>query len=133
MSPAHSRSIPKTGGRVLVVEDSADLRFLYRLILEKSGYDLVGEADSGAAALERASALDPDIIVLDLLLPDVHGFELVRRLRALLPDVTIVLCSGAGRDVAKEAVEVGADSWLDKAQSYDLVPVLDQLLAGRRG
>jgi len=117
--------------RVFVVEDSADLRFLYRLMLERGGYDLVGEADDGAAALAQAPDLEPDVIVLDAVLPDVHGLEVVRRLRPLLPHATIVLCSAAGPDVAREAVDLGADSWLDKAQTYDLVPLLDRLLAGR--
>jgi two-component system, chemotaxis family, chemotaxis protein CheY len=118
--------------RVFVVEDSADLRWLYRLMLERAGYELVGEADNCATALARAPDLEPDIIVLDVLLPDVNGIEVARLLRTLLPGVTIVLCSGAGRDVAAEAADVGASGWLDKGQLHDLVPLLDRLTAGQR-
>jgi two-component system, chemotaxis family, chemotaxis protein CheY len=119
----------RTRAKVFLVEDSLDLRFLYRLILEQAGYHLVGEASSGAEALEQLPDLAPDIIVLDLLLPDFHGFELIDRFRALLPGVRIVLCSGAGREVAAEG-GARADGWLDKTQSFELVPVLDRLLPG---
>lgn len=116
------------GAKVFLVEDSPDLRFLYRLMLERAGYDLVGETSSGAEALAQVEALAPDVIVLDLLLPDGRGSELIDRFRALLPGVRIILCSGAGGNLAAGA-GARADGWLDKVQSFELVPILDRLLA----
>jgi len=116
---------------VFVVEDSSDLRFLYRLMLEQAGYELVGEAGTSAAALADAPDLEPDVVMIDVVLPDGRGFDLARLLRELLPEATIVLCSGAVPDVARETAAAGADGWLDKAEIRHLVPFLERLTAER--
>ena len=117
--------------RVFVVEDSPDLRFLYRLMLEQAGHELVGEAATGRAALADAPDLEPDVLLIDLVLPDGRGSELVPVFRALLPGAAIVLCSGAGPDATRTAAGAGVDGWLDKARIRELVPFLEQVLAER--
>jgi len=65
---------------VLIVDDHASFRSSARLLLEAEGYEVVGEADSGAAGLSAASELHPDVILLDVHLPDVDGFDVAARL-----------------------------------------------------
>jgi two-component system, NarL family, response regulator DevR len=100
-------------------------------MLEQAGYDLVGEAATSAGALAGAPDLDPDIVMIDVVLPDGHGFELARLLRGLLPEAMIVLCSGAVAEVARQAAGAGADGWLDKSEIRRLVPFLERLMTER--
>ena len=79
---------------VLIVDDHDGFRRQARRLLERAGYDVVGEADTGAAALAAARALRPEVVLLDIQLPDVDGFEVASRLDG--PRVVLV----SGRDGA---------------------------------
>lgn len=79
---------------VLIVDDHPSFRASARRMLEASGYSVVGEAADGEAAIAAAGALDPDLILLDVQLPDLDGFEVAARIAALNGDApTIVLTS----------------------------------------
>lgn len=82
--------------RVLVVDDDGDLRLLVRLLLEMQGsYVVVGEAGTAAEAADIAAVESPDVVVLDLHLPDLRGPAVLESLRAVAPDVRLVIFSGA--------------------------------------
>ena len=68
------------GKSVLIVDDHPSFRASARLLLEAAGYEVVGEAEDGAAALAAAGQLRPDLVLLDIRLPDLDGFEVARRL-----------------------------------------------------
>ena len=81
--------------RVLLVDDAPELRRAVRLALRRhGGFDVVGEAGTGAEAVELATALRPDLVVLDLGLPDLAGHEVLTRLHALAATPKIVVFSG---------------------------------------
>jgi DNA-binding NarL/FixJ family response regulator len=80
-------------GTVLIVDDHAGFRSLARRLLVAEGYDVVGEAKDGASALESARALRPEIVLLDVQLPDLDGFEVARRLADAQPGTATVLIS----------------------------------------
>ena len=84
---------------VLLVDDSADLRQMLRLSLRgHGGFDVVGEAGTAAEAAELAARLDPDVIVLDLGLPDLAGKDLLTRIRRTAPTSRVVIFSGSDSD-----------------------------------
>jgi len=83
--------------RVLIVDDHSSFRRAARRLLEGEGYEVVGEAEDAAAALAAVEETRPELVLLDVQLPDLDGFELTERLVALDPDVQIVLTSS--RDV----------------------------------
>ena len=83
--------------RVLIVDDHAAFRTTARRLLEGEGYDVVGEAEDAATALAVAQQTQPELVLLDVQLPDLDGFELTDRLIALDPEVQVVLTSS--RDV----------------------------------
>ena len=83
---------------VLIVDDHPGFRLSARRILEADGYEVVGEAGDGAAAIEAARRLRPKIVLLDVNLPDVDGFEVARALAAETPAPAIVLTSSHDRE-----------------------------------
>jgi DNA-binding NarL/FixJ family response regulator len=68
---------------VLIVDDHPSFRATARALLEEEGFDVVGEAADGESALEASKVLRPDLVLLDVQLPDIDGFEVARRLQAL--------------------------------------------------
>ncbi len=78
---------------VLIVDDHVTFRQSARLLLESEGFEIVGEADDGRSALEKTAALGPDLILLDVQLPDIDGFEVATRITELGRPVAVVLVS----------------------------------------
>ena len=101
------------GERVLVVDDEPNIVELARMYLEKEGYR-VESASDGATALEYIQTREPALIVLDLMLPELDGFEVCRRTRAR-SDVPIIMLTARDEDVDKiVGLELGADDYLTK-------------------
>lgn len=83
--------------RVLVVDDHPSFRCCARALLTAEGFEVVGEAGDGASALALAAQCAPELVLLDVQLPDLDGFEVARRLRAALPGLRVVLVSSRER------------------------------------
>jgi two-component system KDP operon response regulator KdpE len=104
--------------KVLVVDDEPPIRKLLRLGLSTQGYDIL-DAPSGKVALELI-AQKPDLIILDLGLPDIDGLELLRRMRQANEGVPIVVLSSRGEEAAKvQALDLGADDYVTKPFGMD--------------
>jgi DNA-binding NarL/FixJ family response regulator len=96
--PAPRRQDQRVSATVLIVDDHGGFRDLARAMLERAGYDVVGEAADGASALAAAARLRPNVVLLDIQLPDIDGFAVGERLAAAADPPTIVLISS--RDAA---------------------------------
>lgn len=83
--------------RVLIVDDHAGFRLRARALLEADGFEVVGEAGSGGEALAEAARLRPELVLLDVQLPDLDGFEVARRLQEVNGGVDVVLTSSRDR------------------------------------
>ena len=102
-----------TGEKILVVDDEANIIDLARLYLEQEGYHVDTAAD-GAEALEKIGASQPALMVLDLMLPEIDGFEVCRRVRAE-SDLPIIMLTARDEDVDKiVGLELGADDYMTK-------------------
>ena len=102
--------------RVLVVDDHAGFRSCASELLQAEGFDVVGEAENGASALARAAELQPELVLLDIQLPDLDGFEVAERLLAANPELVIVLVSSRDRSSYGPLVEQsGARGFLTKS------------------
>lgn len=97
------------------------MRELLREFLRRADFDVVGEAGTAAELLERYSAWDPDVIILDILLPDASGVDLTRQLLALDPKAKVLIISGLEEDakLTQQCVEAGAKAFLAKPFSSD--------------
>jgi DNA-binding NarL/FixJ family response regulator len=115
------------GRRVLVVDDHPSFRRCVRALLTSEGFDVVGEAENGESALALATELSPDLVLLDIQLPDISGFEVVSRLHETNPELEIVLVSS--RDQNAYGSALGASGALGFITKCDLSgPALARLL-----
>lgn len=116
------------GIRVLVVDDVPEVRRLLRTALRfRSGFEVVGEASDGAGAVERARALQPDVVVLDLGLPDLAGREVLVRIRQHSPASKVVVFSGADT-VEEEWIARHVEGYVLKDAELDyLVDLLESV------
>jgi DNA-binding NarL/FixJ family response regulator len=99
MAPGHTPCNDPRMPRVLIVDDHASFRATARQLLEAEGYEVVGEAEDGSSALESVARLRPDVVLLDVQLPDMDGFAVARRLcsNGVRPDVVLT----SSRDVSE--------------------------------
>ena len=110
--------------RVVLVDDVPELRLLVRLTLEEDpGIDVVGEAANGREGVEVVRSAQPDIVLLDLSMPDMDGLEAIPLIRAASDTARVVVLSGheAGR-VSLQALDQGASRYVNKASGLDLIP-----------
>ncbi len=103
--------------RILIVDDHAGFRATVRLLLEVDGLEVVGEAADGESALEAARALRPDVVLLDVQLPDIDGFAVAARLGALAQPPAVVLTSTRDQsDYGRALPSPGARGFVPKAE-----------------
>ncbi|MDO7847359.1 response regulator [Hymenobacter sp. M29] len=108
--------------RILIVDDSFYMRTMLKNMLTDAGYEVVGEAANGAQALEMATATSPDLITLDVILPDNTGLDVLKSLRQIQPSAKVVMCSAVGQEViVTEAIENGALAYIVKPFSEEKV------------
>jgi two-component system chemotaxis response regulator CheY len=116
--------------RILIVDDSFYMRTMLRNILTDAGYEVAGEAATGQQAVQMARETRPDLVTLDVILPDNTGLDVLKGIRAEQPDLKIVMVSAVGQDViVNEALTSGAGAYLVKPFSEERVlEVVGQLL-----
>ena len=119
--------------RVLVADDTVIIRTVVRRILESDDhFEVVGEAGNGREAIEQAQALTPDLVLLDLAMPEMDGLEALPHLRALLPQPRVIVLSAFSPDqMASDAIAAGALTYMEKAQlATKLIPHIVAALEG---
>lgn len=113
--------------RVLLADDADDMRFLIRLALESDGrFEVIGDACDGAEALELLEQQRPDVVVLDMGMPNVDGLQVLSEMRERGLDSKVLAFSGFNDGVEQEAIALGAMGYLRKGAGtiMELVPNL---------
>jgi two-component system chemotaxis response regulator CheY len=101
--------------RILVVDDAAFMRRMVSDVLTSGGHEVVGEAADGNEAVERYQELRPDVMTLDITMPEKDGLTALRELIAIDPGATVVMCSALGQESkVLEAVKAGAKDFIAK-------------------
>ena len=103
---------------VMVVDDQAPFRMAARAVIRRSeGFSLAGEAENGVKALELANEFHPDVVLMDINMPEMGGIEATRRIVAELPDTFVILCSTYDiSDLPPDAMASGARAYVHKEQ-----------------
>ena len=106
--------------RILVVDDSPDNSFLIQAILEEEGYE-IHIADSGSSALAKIDQIPPDLVLLDVMMPGMDGYEVTRRIRknAKLPFMPILLITAYDQPSVAQGLDMGADDFIRKPVEFD--------------
>ena len=120
--------------RILVVEDHAPFRRLICTALQRRAEFQTIEAVDGLEAVQKAEALQPDLILLDINLPKLHGFEVAKQVRSLVPDARLLFMSQeSSPDIVRKALSLGAQGYIQKLSAEtDLLPAIDAALGGQR-
>jgi two-component system nitrate/nitrite response regulator NarL len=120
--------------KILVVEDHAPFRQLTCTALQRRAEFQTIEAADGLEAVRKAETLQPDLILLDLNLPTLHGFEVAKQIRKLAPHARLLFMSQeSSPDIVREALRLGAGGYIQKVSAAtDLLPAIDAVLAGQR-
>ncbi len=101
--------------RLLIVDDAIFMRLSLRIILEKSGFEVVGEACNGLEAIKLYKELKPDIVTMDITMPELDGIDALKIIKRIDKDARIIIISSVGQEVrVKEAVIAGAVAFIVK-------------------
>ncbi|MCR6513598.1 MAG: response regulator [Clostridium sp.] len=108
--------------KVLVVDDAAFMRMMIKDILEKNDFEVVGEASNGLIAVDLYKKENPDIVTMDITMPDMDGIEAVKKIKEFDPNAKIIMCSAMGQQsMVMDAIRAGAKDFIVKPFQADRV------------
>ncbi len=108
--------------RVLVVDDAAFMRMMIKDILNKNGFEVVGEAANGQEAVAKYSELKPELTTMDITMPEMDGITAVKEIKKSDPAAKIIMCSAMGQQaMVIEAIQAGAKDFIVKPFQPDRV------------
>jgi two-component system chemotaxis response regulator CheY len=103
------------GKTILVVDDAAFMRMMIKDILSKNGYEVVGEAENGAVAIEKYRELNPDLVTMDITMPEMDGIAAVKEITSVDRNAKIIMCSAMGQQaMVIDAIQAGAKDFIVK-------------------
>ncbi|RKO66929.1 response regulator [Desulfofundulus salinus] len=122
------------GKRILVVDDAAFMRMMIKNIVTKNGYEVAGEAENGKQAVEMYVELKPDVVTMDITMPEMDGIEAVKAIRAVDPNANIIMCSAMGQQaMVMDAIQAGARDFVVKPFQQDrLLQAIERVLSRSR-
>jgi len=115
--------------RVLIVDDAMFIRNSLRIILEKNGYEVVGQAGDGEEAIEQYKALRPDFVTMDVTMPKMDGLEALKNIKAFDVKANIIMVTAVGKEeTVREAIMSGAKSFIVKPFNEEkVIKVIEKL------
>ncbi len=114
------------GKRILIVDDALFMRTVLKDILEKNGYEVVGEATNGIEGIEKYKELKPDLVTLDITMPDMTGLDALKGIMAVDSKAKVIMCSAMGQSMMMaRAMQSGASDFIVKP--FETARVLEAL------
>lgn len=116
--------------RVLVVDDAAFMRMMLKDILTKAGHEIVGEAANGVEAVEKYKELKPDVVTMDITMPEMNGIDAIKEIKKVDPNATVIVCSAMGQQaMVIEAIQAGAKDFIVKPfQAARVIEAIQKVL-----
>ena len=108
--------------KVLIVDDAAFMRMMIKDILQKNGFEVIGEGSNGIQAVELYKKEKPDVVTMDITMPDMDGIEAVKQIKAFDSNAKIIMCSAMGQQsMVMDAIKAGAKDFIVKPFQADRV------------
>lgn len=108
--------------KILVVDDAAFMRMMIKDILTKNGYEVAGEAENGAIAVNKYAELKPDLVLMDITMPEKDGIQALKDIKASDAGAKVIMCSAMGQQaMVIEAIQSGARDFIVKPFQADRV------------
>ncbi|PLR81375.1 two-component system response regulator [Bacillus canaveralius] len=108
--------------KVLITDDAAFMRLLLKDMIIKAGHEVVGEAENGLVAVEKYKELQPDLVTMDITMPEMDGVHAVKEIKKIDPNAKIIMCSAMGQqDMVVEAIQAGAREFIVKPFSSERI------------
>ena len=107
---------------VLICDDAAFMRVMIKDILTKNGYEVAGEAENGIKAVEKYAETKPDLVMMDITMPEMDGIQALKKIKEADPGATITMCSAMGQQaMVIESIQSGAKDFIVKPFQADRV------------
>jgi len=117
--------------RILITDDALFMRVTLKNILTQNGFEVVGEATNGAESIELYKSLKPDLVTMDITMPEMDGIAALKEIRAHDPEATVLMCTAMGqKNMVLEAMQAGARDFIVKPfEAERVVDTVNKLLA----
>ncbi len=107
---------------ILICDDAAFMRMMIKDILTKNGYNVVGEAENGVKAVEKYNELKPDLVLMDITMPEMDGIQALKAIKAADSSAMVIMCSAMGQQaMVIESIQSGAKDFIVKPFQQDRV------------
>ncbi|AMM53312.1 response regulator [Pyrococcus kukulkanii] len=117
--------------RILIVDDAAFMRMLLKKILTQAGHEVVGEASNGKEAVEKYKQLKPDLVTMDIVMPEMDGITAVKEIMKIDPNAKIIMITAVGQEAkVMEALKSGAKGYIVKPfQAQKVIEEVNRVLS----
>ena len=116
---------------ILICDDAAFMRMMIKDILTKNGYNIAGEAENGAKAVEKYNELKPDLVLMDITMPEMDGIQALKKIKETDPNSSVIMCSAMGQQaMVIESIQSGAKDFIVKPFQADRVLEAVQKVVG---
>ena len=107
---------------ILICDDAAFMRMMIKDILTKNGYNVAGEAENGLRGVEKYKEVNPDLVLMDITMPEMDGIQALREIKKVDPNASVIMCSAMGQQVMViESIQAGAKDFIVKPFQADRV------------
>ena len=107
---------------IMICDDAAFMRMMIKDILTKNGYTVAGEAENGAKAVEKYAELHPDLVLMDITMPEMDGIQALKKIKESHPQASVIMCSAMGQQaMVIESIQSGAKDFIVKPFQADRV------------
>ena len=108
--------------KIMICDDAAFMRMMIKDILTKNGYEIAAEAENGAVAVEKYPETKPDLVLMDITMPDMDGIQALKKIKQSDPNASVVMCSAMGQQaMVIESIQSGARDFIVKPFQPDRV------------
>ena len=116
---------------ILIVDDAAFMRMMIKDILTKNGYNVVGEAENGLKAVEKYTELKPDLVLMDITMPELDGIGALKKIKEADSNALVIMCSAMGQQaMVAQSIQYGAKDFIVKPFEEDrLIASIDKVMS----